>query len=257
LQLVPAVIELTPDDFHRCPPLEPVPIFTGFVRAVLDGLADGRIWTNTGAAHALHGYGMSLIWGEGVDRAFEALIAHLKDGAYRQRDEWLQVDPRWGHLDWDGQLAAERFNRVNFRFDRAAFARRHDAPPQGWSLTALNEAAFDLPDVSVTPRAFWKDYAGFVAHGGGLALVQDGVVGAIAFAATQADGWLEIGIETRAPYRGLGLARAAASAMIQKVLAAGLEPVWACRQENTGSLKLAQSLGFLIEKVVPFYRLAI
>lgn len=249
------MIEIPPTEFSRCPPLAEVPIFTGFARAVLDGLVAGRVWCEGGAAHALHGYGMSLVWGEGVDRAFEPLIAHLNQGAYRERDEWLQVDPRWAHLDWDGRLEAERFHRLNFRFDRAVFEARQAALPPGWTVRPLDKAAYDLPDVSVTPCAFWRDFAAFQAHGGGVAVVHDGEVGAIAFAATRADDWLEIGIETRAPYRGQGLARAAASAMIAKVLAAGLTPVWACRQENTGSLKLAQSLGFAVEKVLPFYRL--
>jgi len=80
-------------------------------------------------------------------------------------------------------------------------------------------------------------------------------IGAIAFSATRFDDWLEIGIETRAPYRGLGLARAVAVAMIEKCLAAGLTPVWACRKENTGSFVLAQSLGFVVVKELPFYRL--
>ncbi len=44
--------------------------------------------------------------------------------------------------------------------------------------------------------------------------------------------------------------------MIRKSLESGITPVWACRKENTGSLHLAQSLGFVITKVVPFYRLA-
>jgi RimJ/RimL family protein N-acetyltransferase len=86
--------------------------------------------------------------------------------------------------------------------------------------------------------------------------VRDGAIGALAFSATRFDDWLEIGIETRAAYRGQGLARAVAVAMIENCLAQGLTPVWACRKENTGSLHLAQSLGFVITTELPFYRLA-
>jgi len=253
-----AMLERRFEEFAKCPPLAPVPIFTGFIRAVLEGLVDGRVWTERRAAHALHGYGMSLIWGESVDRAFDALIDHLNTGAYRVRDEWLQVDPAWEQLDWDGKLKAERFTRVNFRFDRTVFAARHGAPvlSSGWSLVELDAAAFDMPDVAVTPAAFWKNFAACRAHGGGVMAVKDGEVGAIAFTSTRFDDWLEIGIETRAAYRGQGLARAVAVAMIAKILAAGLTPVWTCRQENTASFLLAQSLGFVIEKTLPFRRLA-
>jgi RimJ/RimL family protein N-acetyltransferase len=253
-----AVIQLSADAFATCPPLAEVPIFTGFARAVLEGVSGGRVWCQDGAVHALHDYGMSLIWGEGVGRAFPALIDHLNTGAYRYGPELLQVDPRWGDLDWDGQLRAERFHRVNFRFDRHVFEKRHLAPalPPGWTLQPLVETAYDLPDVHVTPRAFWKNFAAFQNHGGGMMAVKDGEVGAMAFSATRFDDWLEIGIETRAAFRGQGLARAVAVAMIRKGLESGITPVWACRQENTGSLHLAQSLGFVITKVVPFYRLA-
>jgi ribosomal protein S18 acetylase RimI-like enzyme len=220
-------------------------------------LAAGRIWLDGRAAHALHVYGMSLVWGEDVGRAFPALIDHLKDGAYRVKDEWLQVDPRWAHLDWDGQLAAQRFSRVNFRFDRDAFDARHMVPvlPPGWSVAPLREAEFDLPDIAVSPRPFWKSFVDFSSHGGGLCAVKDGEVGAIAFSATRFDDWLEIGIETRTAYRGQGLARAVAVAMIRRCLAARLTPVWACRKENTASLMLAQSLGFVVTRELPFYRL--
>jgi len=253
-----ALIEISPAGFAALPPLAAVPLFTGFIAMVLQGKASGRVWTAGRAAHGLHDYGMSLVWGEGVDRSFAALCEHLRDGAYRRADEWLQVDPRWGHLDWDGALAAERQTRLNFGFDRVLFDARHgDAqPPPGFAIVPLGEDGFDLADVHVTPHAFWRDFAACQAQGGGVCAVKNGEVAAIAFAATRADDWLEIGIETRAAYRGLGLARAVAVAMIRKCLAAGLTPIWACRKENTGSLHLAQSLGFVVSKEVPFWRLA-
>ena len=252
------MIELHPDAFPTCPPLAQVPVFTGTARAVVEHLAAGRIWLDGSAAHALHTYGMSLVWGEDVGRAFPALIEHLKGGAYREKDEWLQIDPRWTHLDWDGQLEAQRFTRVNFRFDRNIFEARHAAPvlPPGWSIAALRESEFDLPDIAVSPRPFWKSFAAFADHGGGVVAVRDGEIGAIAFSATRFDDWLEIGIETRAAYRGQGLARAVAAAMIRNCLASGLTPVWACRKENTASLMLAQNLGFAVTKEVPFYKLS-
>lgn len=251
------MIALSLPAISACPPLDEVPIFTGFARAVLEDLVPGRAWGWDGAAHALHGYGMSLVWGPGVPKAFEAIADHLRTGAYRDKPEWLQIDPRFGHLDWDRALRAERFTRVNFQFDEALFRARHGKPslPQGWSIRDLREGEYDIPTVAVSPVHFWKGYADFVAHGGGVCAVKNGEPGAIAFASTRFDDWLEIGIETLMPYRGMGLARAVAVVMIGKCLGEGLTPVWACRKENTGSLMLAQSLGFVVTKEVPFYRL--
>jgi RimJ/RimL family protein N-acetyltransferase len=258
----PSLFEIavfTPASASAYPPLTDIPIFTGFARAVVEGVAPGRLWMDGDAAHALHDYGMSLVWGEGLGRAFPALVDHLREGAYRTRDEWLQIDPRWTHLEWDRALGdrAQRFTRVNFRFDEAMFRARHAAPvlPPGWTLQPMGEAEFDLPTVSVSPRPFWKSLADFRDHGGGICAVRNGEVGAIAFSATRFDDWLEIGIETLASFRGQGLARAVAVAMIENCLANGLTPVWACRKENAGSLVLAQNLGFRITKELPYYRL--
>lgn len=258
------MIELSPTQFATCPSLAPVPVFTGFGRAVLEGLVPGRVWLDREqaprAAHALHHYGMSLLWGSGVDQVFTELTEHLRAGAYRSRDEWLQIDPNWNHLDWDAALgnAAQRCTRVNFRFDEALFRARHDGllPPQGWMIETMDEGGYALPDITVTPCAFWNNFATFADHGGGVCAVKNGEIGALAFSATRFDDWLEIGIETRSLYRGHGLARVVAVAMIEKCLAQGLTPIWACRKENTGSLHLAQSLGFVITKELPFYRLA-
>lgn len=250
------------------PPLQEVTCNSAFVRAVLDGSMPGRIWADhlqsPQLAHVLHPYGMSLIWGRAVDRGLDRLLPHLHAGTYRTRDEWLQIDPRWQHLDWDGLLgvregAAERYHRSNFRFDQAAFdARPADPPlPQGWSLQPMTAAAFNLPDVSVTPAAFWPSAERFLAHGGGICAMKNGEVGAMAFASMRWDNYLEIGIETREPYRGQGLAHAVAVAMVRFCLDNGIEPVWACRKENTGSFRIARSLGFSVCYEGPFYRLPV
>jgi RimJ/RimL family protein N-acetyltransferase len=257
-----------------CPPLREVLLNHAFARAVLAGLAPGRLWldrpASPRAAHAMLSYGMSLIWGPDLDHAIVPLVEHLRVGPYRERDEWLQIDPRWTHLDWDALLdafpggrdaptgpRAQRFTRVNFKFDPPLFLERHrkSVLPAGWSLRPMTETEFDLPDVSVVPSAFWCDPAQFLSHGGGLCVVRDGQVGAIAFTSCRFGDELEIGIETRPAFRGQGLARALSIAMIERCLADGLEPIWSCRKENTSSFLLAKQLGFTVAKEVPYYHL--
>ena len=69
-------------------PLHDVTLNHGFARAVTEGVVDGRLWTDrTGdvqAAHALHPYGMSLVWGPHLGRAIEPLARHLRGGQYRR-----------------------------------------------------------------------------------------------------------------------------------------------------------------------------
>lgn len=250
---------LDPCAARGLPPL-PAAVNTYMARAVLEGVLPGRLWADEAgrAMHVLHPYGMSFVWGTDVAGAFEALLAHLRAGAYRTRDEWLQIDPAWGDLDWDRMLApgqGERYTRVNFRFDPAAFAAAAPAPlSAGWQLAAMTSADFATP-ASVNPTAFWTDGAAFLAHGGGMCARQDGRLGAMAFSAFRFDDCLEIGIETLAPFRRLGLGRAVAHGLIRRCLSEGLTPVWSCRKENAASYALAQSLGFVPTRELPFYRL--
>lgn len=270
------MIEHTPNTaLAVLPPLHEVALNHGFARAVTEGLVDGRLWTHRAdgaqVAHALHPYGMSLVWGAHLERVLEPLARHLRGGHYRRADEWLQIDPRAEQLDWDRWLDAvpgepdqapagprvQRYTRVNFRFDAALFMQRHAMAraPNNWQIRAMTAAEFDLNGVSVTPRAFWRDSAQFLAHGGGLCAQRDGEVGAIGFSSFRFDRTLEIGIETRPAQRGQGLALAVAIALIRRILAEGLEPVWSCRKENAASLALARRLGFVVTRQLPYYRL--
>lgn len=82
---------------------------------------------------------------------------------------------------------------------------------------------------------------------------QDGEPAAVAFACYRWDDRLEIGIETRPVHRGRGLARLAATAMVRRVGAAGLVPVWSCREDDAGSVRLARSAGFVPVTRAPYF----
>jgi RimJ/RimL family protein N-acetyltransferase len=71
------------------------------------------------------------------------------------------------------------------------------------------------------------------------------------------DGVLEIGIETLEKFRGMGFAYHASAALIDHCIENGLEPVWACRLENQGSYYLAQKLGFVPSRMMPYYQLMV
>ena len=55
----------------------------------------------------------------------------------------------------------------------------------------------------------------------------------------------EPGINTLEEYRGRGYARAACAAFIKCAIDKGKVPIWTCRHDNTASIKLAESLGYL------------
>lgn len=63
-------------------------------------------------------------------------------------------------------------------------------------------------------------------------------------AAFIADGYTEIGIITAEGKRRQGFAYAACLRGLEEIENRGLKPIWACDKDNTGSVKLAEKLGF-------------
>lgn len=242
----------------------------GFARAVLDGKVEGQIWMSDsfgdGAIHVVHPYGMSLVWGNHVDEAFDELIQRLRTGRYRLRDEWLQIDPRWTDLPWLERLATPETPaqarpavdaRINFTFDPDRFRSALDgvSTPDGWSIIRADAADFTRPG-SVVPAEFWRDAEQFLESGGGWRAEKSGRHGALAFTSFRFEDEVELGIETAPDAQGQGLATAVASRMIKDVLDCGLTPVWACRAGNPASHRLAQKLGFRPVRRLPYYGLA-
>lgn len=221
--------------------------------------------------HVVHPYGMTLMFGDAGRTEPRVLKAHLDECRQAAHDQWLQVTPAGLAATVDELLEPEatpadqpprgprvqRYTRANFRFDPARFAQRRAAlslPPEV-KLRRIAAEEFALPNISVSPHRFWRNADQFLAHGGGWCIEQDGNLAAMAFCSFRFDKQLEIGVETRADYRKRGYAYYAARALVDQCLALGLEPIWSCRKENTGSYQLAKSLGFEPTLEVPYYRL--
>lgn len=255
--------------------LAEVPMNTAFARAVVEETVAGELWADRAedprAFHAVHPYGMSLVWGEAVDEALDLVVAYLRERADEGQGEWLQVDPRWDAIDWDDTLDAVPFEdhdqlaggervvrhtRVNFTFDAGAFWARRDEhlPVEPWQVRRTVRADFDWPG-SVVPSEFWPDADTFLANGGGWVLADGPQVAAMAFASYRAGRQVELGIETAPDWQRRGLATTAAAAMIDSLLLSHLTPVWSCREDNVGSYRLATTLGFRPTLHLPYYRL--
>jgi RimJ/RimL family protein N-acetyltransferase len=249
--------------------LASVPINAMFAQAALD--LGAPLWSDreadARAFHVVHPYGMSFVWGPAVDEAFPLVVSHLT--GRHAGEEWLQVEPRWTGLGWDdafgvpdasssrgSRVTTTRHTRVNFAFDEAAHAERRGTlvPPDGWVARRATAEDFGWPG-SVVPSRFWADAEAFLENGGGVVLAHDDEVGAMAFASYRQGSRVELGIETAPLWRRRGLAAAAATAMIEFALDAGLVPVWSCREDNVGSLRLATGIGFAPTTRTPYYHL--
>jgi len=238
-----------------------LPMNTLFVQSILCRHVDGQVWVDDPRAprafYAVHPYGMALLWGDPHARDLAWLRDHLR--APHAPPQWLQVFPdAWADMVEAELGAAARCTRVNFRFDRDRYRVMRAgvaAATESTTIVATTEEMFANIEGSVVPMHFWRDAAQFVRDGGGFTALVDGQPAATAFCSYRHGGELEIGIETAPRHRNQGLARRVACALVDDCLRRGLEPVWACRLENTGSFELARRLGFVPTRWLPYYRL--
>ncbi|WP_343746613.1 GNAT family N-acetyltransferase [Chitinophaga sp.] len=254
--------------------LKAAPINTLFAQAVVDGKVNGKVYTNNPADprafYIVHPYGMSLLWG---DSSHEDFHRQLKDyvanvQGVRRGEEWLQAFPD----SWDAVLDnlfrdeqqqpvahVERDTRLNFKFNADKYRQQRkqlpaDAPVQ---IVTATRNDYEQMTGTVIPVHFWADADEFVSQSVGYSVYYDNTLASLAFAAFVNDEVLEIAIETCTPFRGKGLAYHSCAALIDYCLERGLEPIWACRGNNTGSRRLAQQLGFDISRELPYYKLLV
>lgn len=259
---------LAPRDYARLRPLlERVPSNTLFAQVVLDGDVPGSVWADDPeqprTCYVRHPYGMSLLWGEPGRAGYEAdLLRHLaRSEEAMPQDEWLQVHPLHGELlvglersHW-GARRVTRLVRINFAF-RPARPRPAAALPAGMQVQPTGLEQFDRIMGAVVPRRFWRDREHFQQAGVGFSVIKDGEPVATAFSSFVKGHQLEIGIETHPEHRGQGLAAIACTHLIDHCREHGLEPIWSCREDNTGSMRLAHRLGFVPTRRLPYYHLA-
>lgn len=117
--------------------------------------------------------------------------------------------------------------------------------PKDYLLKPIDDTVFPLIEGGITPYFSWKSAEEFLTNGMGYCVVCGGDAAAWAFSAAISHEEVDIGVETKEPYRRKGLAAAAATAMVHEILKQNKKPVWACHAQNIGSAKLAQQIGFV------------
>ena len=253
-----------------------------FARAVIERTVNGRVYVDDVAHprtyYIVHPYGMSLLGGDFTNVEFNfAFSQHaLNTNRKRTEHEWMQVFPNaWNPVLtnlWGEKLIKAKGNpskvalsvvelntRVNFVFNKDAYLKNRSERNSHDPRTRIVESTkyiFDEMKGSVVPRAFWNNSSDFIDKGLGFTLYYDEKLASTAFSSFVAPGRLELGIETYPAFRGLGLAEKVCFSLIDYCLERNLEPVWACRLENTASYVLAQRLGFIPAMELPYYRLS-
>ncbi len=64
----------------------------------------------------------------------------------------------------------------------------------------------------------------------------------------QGAGYEDIGVATEPEYRGLGLSVACATGLCDDIRARGRTPSWSTSPDNAASLRVAEKLGFVLDR---------
>ncbi|MGQ8338351.1 GNAT family N-acetyltransferase [Sunxiuqinia sp. A32] len=259
--------------------IQKVTINNLFARTVIEQNMDGWIFVDQiekpTTFYVKHAYGMSLLFGDCQNEKFNNELTSFLQNKDKKREipEWLQVFPtKWDQvlsdllkeqiIDLKDKTATNesqviRNTRVNFRFNRDKFQPIKTNGHETLKLVKLDKNLFDQIHGTVVPKYFWRNKAEFEKMGSGLCLLLENKPISTVFSAFVHHPKIELGIETLSEYQGNGFAQITSSAMIEDCIKNGLEPIWACRFDNVGSFKLAEKLGFEVEKMIPYYELPI
>jgi len=248
--------------------LEPViqiPFNMLMARSVVVGHVDGRIFVDSCESpksfYIVHPYGMAFLCGDSSNEAFNKGLFDYFNGvsSERRKDEWLQAFPR----DWDiiinrlvDKNKAVPYSRLNFKLDIAKFYEKyHQADKSQYEVIPTpTDMLFEIKG-RVVPKDYWKSPEQFESLAKAFTVMIDNKPASTAFTSARHDDKLEIGIETVEEYHGKGLGYLACAKLIEYCIDNNIEPVWSCRFENTGSVKLAEKLGFAEILRMPYYHI--
>jgi len=263
------MIKLSVDNYSKVIPLLlNVPFNTLFAEAVVENKVEGDIFVDHSlsptVALIIHKYGMSLLCGSYKNIDFnKKLVGFLSNNSLNNRSKWMITYPE----SWELQLEVlldkklirtENFQntnhmnrnnyivqtqRVNFKFTPDLFSYNCEVPPK-FILKKINSSLYEKIYGSVIPQNFWNSKEDFLQKGIGFILLYEDQFVSTCFSSFIKGNHLELGVETAENFRHKGLAVYAASELIRFCIVKGYEPVWACREENIGSFKLAKKLGF-------------
>lgn len=223
------------------------------IAAVLDGEQDGVIYAdrenNATQFYVEHAFGFAQVFGAPVP-AFERALQRylLVDKAFSSTKARLYT-PYCPSFLLTGDCDGMRSWRQHFRLDTAragTIGNSPDAPVKGLTLIHANATHADLIESSfgVIGR-FWRTPDDFIRHSNAvLAMVEEQAVG-LCYAAAVAGGRAEIDVLTLPAYRHLGVAKAVVRSFNQRCLAQNVLPLWDCFTNNTASMALCHSAGFM------------
>lgn len=101
---------------------------------------------------------------------------------------------------------------------------------------------------------FWRSSTDFIQRSNAVVVFCEGEPASICYSAAEADHRVEIDVFTLPEYRSLGLGKIAVNDFINRCFSLSLRPLWDCFTNNSGSMMLCKSVGFIAAQTpYPFF----
>lgn len=237
--------KIEPKDYHSfIQHIEKMSCGAVYPFSIAKGIQRGNIYSDKSAFLYWHYSGFAFLYGKYDERSLGFVSSLLLDstGANSRRFILFTADNSVERFFRKaGNVAVERRLFFEYGKDRPTSDR---ALPAGYSLYEIDDELLARLNGNITPYFSWDNSGDFLEKGKGCCIVEGNNIASWAFSAAVSSEEIDIGIETAAVYRHLGLAAIVAEKMIQYCLDQHKRPVWACHADNIASRKLAEKLGF-------------
>ena len=148
--------------------------------------------------------------------------------------------------------------RLQLKYKSSAFTAANNNLPAGFytrQITNENFASLAVFDLHLETK-FWKSATDFLQNGFGFVVFSNtGDAVSVCYSACLAGGVAEIDVATLPAFQQKGLAKEVVHKFVCHCVANNLIANWDCFEENVGSIKTAQSIGF--KKMIQYNFLSI
>lgn len=254
--------ELPPERFGDLIPLHEEAGGTyPMILAVLEGSQRGQVFAapDRTAAFVVNGFGFARLIERGDGGPHDNQLAAFLAQAGPIRPSyilWYDPPPRWqARLESFKNMRVRERLRYDFRPERATYVEEREQLPDGFELRILDAGLLCKADkfgLSLDSR-FWSSAEDFLTQGMPVAVVREGEIASLCYAAAVGGGLAEVDVVTDEAFRGAGLGSIAARQFVRGCLRCGITPAWDCFTYNQGSMKLAEKLGFVPLSTYDFY----
>jgi GNAT superfamily N-acetyltransferase len=232
------------------------------IAAVLSDAQDGVILVdreeNPMQVYVEHAFGFAQVFGKPVP-AFERALQRylLLDKAFSCAKVRLYTPHSPGFLQ-GSECDGLRSWRQHFQLNTAlAGTAGHATEKSENGLTLVHADARHvglIEDAFGVVGRFWRTPDDFAHHSNAVVALVKKQAAAMCYAAAVAGGRAEIDVLTVPAYRHLGLAKAVVNLFNQNCLSQNVLPLWDCFTNNTASMALCQSAGFVpLGEPYPFF----